>query len=366
MRNKSLDVYKFLFCCIIMFFHFYKPTGEHLIGGAGGVEFFVLVASMFFYAKFYRNQSSGQPIRDNLAYGKKRLLRFLPYTTIAFVLAYIAYRIIPYWMAGKEITLLQMHKWMSKDIWELLLVSMCGLNKGAAFLNGAAWTLSAMLICEVVIWGLLQYNEKLFRTLIAPCSILGILGYWVNMKDGDYKLYVGFTTFGVLRVFLIMCMGYYVYHFAVQLSRKQFRKQGRLALTAAEFLCLGISLLNMSNFSTRYFRYENILLFCVVVAIAYSGQSYSGKLCGPTALAKHLGELSLGIYLVHYSVLKIFKLLYEDPYDMYLHKFAYLIAVLLASEAFLFGVKGLMKLIKKAKNGIAKRNLSENENYEKA
>lgn len=349
-----------------MFFHFYLQTNEHLIGGSGGVEFFVLVASMFFYAKFYRNQSSGQPIRDNLAYGRKRLLRFLPYTTVAFVIAFIAYRVIPYWIAGKEMTFLQLYKWLSKDLWELLLVSMCGLNKGAAFLNVAAWTLSAMLICEVVVWGLLQYNEKLFRTLIAPCSILAILGYWINMENGDYKLHVGFTTFGVLRVFLIMCIGYYVYHFAVQLSEKQFSKQGRLALTVAEFLCLGISLLNMNNFSSLYFRYENILLFCVMVTIAYSGQSYSGKICGPAVLTKHLGELSLGIYLVHYSVLKIFRLLYEDPYKMYSHKFAYLLAVLLASELFLLVVEWPGKLFRKAKAKKAQRDLYKNENFEKA
>lgn len=347
MRNRSIDVYKFLFCVIIMFFHFYRQTDEHMIGGAGGVEFFVLAASMFFYQKFYKTRVSGG--MSNLRYAKKRFMRFFPYTTAAFIIALFTNRIIPRILEEKATTFLQLYKWFSKDIWELLLLFSCGVNGNSGMLNGTVWTLSAMLICEFFVWGLLQHNEKLFRTLLAPLAFLTILGFWKNMDTADKDLWIGFTTFGVLRVFLLMCLGYYVYALSMRLQKMSLSRYARVWLTVCEFLCIGISLVNMNFFSTRYFRYENILLFSVAIIIAYSGQSFSGKIFAVESVTKYLGELSLGVYLIHDPILKVFRQIYPDPYVMYAHKFVYLLAVLVISAVFLVAVKRLTALFSKLK-----------------
>lgn len=352
MRNKVLDAYKFLFCCVIMLYHFFYATGgQYLVGGAGGVEFFVLAASLFFYRKFYHQAQSGR-LMSNLTYGKKRLLRFLPYTTVAFIIAVVVKRIIPTLLKGKVITAVQLYKWFSKDIWEWLLVSMNGLNGESQLLNGPTWTLSAMLISEVLIWGLLQYNERLFRIVLAPVTILVFPGYWEGVDSAGYASWHGFTTFGVLRVFFLMCLGYYIYSAAVKLREVRLSKYGRAVLTACEFFCLGLSLVNMNFFSSRYFRFEIILLLSIVLLIAYSGQSYSEQLCRSAAVTTYLGELSLAIYLVHSPILAAFQIVYPDPNALYAHKLAFCFVVLLTSVLFLPFVKGLIALFLKLKERI--------------
>ena len=54
MRNGAIDVYKFIFCWVIAFYHFYGNGQEHLHMGSLGVEFFVMVSGVFFFSKWER------------------------------------------------------------------------------------------------------------------------------------------------------------------------------------------------------------------------------------------------------------------------------------------------------------------------
>ena len=53
-RNYSIDLLKFLFSWVIVFFHFYGDTHKHFIGGWFAVEFFLITASVLFFQKFER------------------------------------------------------------------------------------------------------------------------------------------------------------------------------------------------------------------------------------------------------------------------------------------------------------------------
>lgn len=57
-RNHAVDAYKFIFCCIIAMFHFFGGSDAHMVGGAAGVEFFVMAAGLFFFQKLERETAA--------------------------------------------------------------------------------------------------------------------------------------------------------------------------------------------------------------------------------------------------------------------------------------------------------------------
>lgn len=346
MRNKTLDIYKFIFCCVIALFHFYKEVGGHFLGGAGGVEFFVIAAALFFYGKLERSYKADDTV-SGLAYAKKRFLRFFPYTTAAFVVSFLIRRVWILYRAGEALTLDKMYRWLSGDLWELLLIDLCGLNNGKGFLYVPAWTISAMLICEFIVWTLCRHNKKLFCTIIAPFSILFILGFWRNIESADFKTWIGFTTFGVLRVFLCYCLAYFVYAAARKLAEMKLTSSARALLTIAEISALLVSLWNMEHYDSRYFRYENILLFCILLLIAFSGQSYTNRIFRGEKLTKYLGELSFAVYLTHYSVLIVINELYPEPEVLATHIWEYIAITLAVSVVFDFVMKYIVKAASK-------------------
>lgn len=335
MRNRAIDIYKFIFCCVIAAFHFFNEGGTHIIGGAGGVEFFVLAAGLFFFKKLEKEAAAPDGM-DSIAYIKKRFLRFFPYTTAGMLLAFLVEKVWIYTLDGGTLTLIKIYEWFSRDIWDYLLVSMSGLNAGKSMLNGPLWTVSAMLICELLIWGLYRWNKQLFRTVIAPAAVLVILAYWKNIEEADYKIWIGFTTFGVVRVFGDYCLALFVYEAAKRLAScgDRLTALARALLTVCELGCLALAIANMEFFDSRYFRYFNILLFCVALVICFSGQSLSDRVFRHGKVSAYLGTLSLSLYIVHYPVLDVFRQFWPEPEVLDRHFLLFAGAVLVCSVVF--------------------------------
>ena len=67
MRNRAMDAYKFIFCCVIAVYHFFEKSDAHMLGGAGGVEFFVMAAGLFFFQKLEREMAAPDGGMDSVA-----------------------------------------------------------------------------------------------------------------------------------------------------------------------------------------------------------------------------------------------------------------------------------------------------------
>ena len=337
MRNRAMDVYKFIFCCVIAVLHFYKGSGAHMAGGGIGVEFFVMAAGLFFFQKLEREMAAPDGGMDSIAYIKKRFMRFFPYTTAGLLAAFLVKRVWIYTGDGGVLSLGKLYKWFSRDIWDYLLVSMNGLNAGKSMLNGPLWTVSAMLICELLIWGLYRWNKQLFRTVLAPAAILFVLAYWKNIEGtADHHAWIGWTTFGVLRVFGDYCLSFFIYEAAKRLAAvgERLTTLARGLLTVCEFGCLLLSIVNMEVVNSRYFRYFNMLLFCVALVICFSGQSFSSRLFRHGKVAACLGTLSLSVYIIHYPILDAFCYIYPETDVLEQHFFLFLAVVMACSVLF--------------------------------
>lgn len=341
MRIGSVDVYKFCFSWVICFYHYYNLSSPnpHFPMGEVAVELFVLISGVFLYMGWERKKQKQLQSRGTentlspYAYLKHRYLRFLPCTLVGFVLAF-GVRTWMFTQQGDAVDLQQTLTWLSKDVWEMFLVSMNGINNNAKLLNVPVWTVSAMLIAEFVAFSLLDNKEKLFTTLICPCVILFAYGYWRHMPSANHELWIGFTTFGVLRVFALVCLAWYCWQLIKRMRQTQFTKVGSILLGICEILLYFGALVLMMNFDTRYFRWIITAMFFFAVAISISGASFTCSLLPAGRITQYLGELSMGIYLTHYPIMLIFRFVLVEPENVYRHKFTFLAVVLVAAVLF--------------------------------
>lgn len=342
-----MDVLRFFWCWEIAFFHFYNKAdpNPHFPNGVLGVEFFVLTAGVFFYMGWERTKQTrteGDLVYYPWVYGKKRFFRFFEYAFPATLLAAIAKRI--YIISGGAMP--SAHDLLanvSKDIWEFLLVEMGGLNNDAATLIGPAWTISSMLIAEVFILCLLVRWEKHCASWIFPFAILIGYGWWRHLDSAAVVLWHGFSTFGTIRVFLLMCCAYYSSRMLLHMRDWKLSAFGKALLTAIEIALFILTVLLVMRYNSRYTRYFATLLFAFQIPLVLSSQSYIGGLVKRyTKLTSYLGELSFGVYLVHEPVLAIFVHRWPDPYEMFSHKYEFLLIVAVISVAFI----PLCKLLK--------------------
>ena len=339
MRNPSIDIYKFFFSLMIAIFHFYgrSTPREHFPLGGVIVEFFVLASGVFFYSKWERVKQKNKITElYPYEYAKKRFLRFFPYNLAGVIFAFLVRRIYLYQADGGVVTIGKIVRWLSSDIWEIILIKMNGLNKNAGLLNAPAWTISAMFIVEFVIVCLLVNREKLFYTVICPISILVGYGFWRHVENGGNEIWIGFTTFGVLRVFLVMCLAWYCYQLAEFIKKAQYTQKGIWILTFCEVICYCSVLLIVMYGTTRNFKWvaTGFLLFAVSLSASQKTYIYTLSMKLNHTFTSWLGRLSVDIYLAHGTIIYLFTHFYPDKYDMYRQKFIYMLLCLAVAIIF--------------------------------
>ncbi len=57
-RNAVVDVLKFIFSLVVVFFHFYQSTDEHFSMGFVSVEFFATISGVYFF-QMYEQATKG-------------------------------------------------------------------------------------------------------------------------------------------------------------------------------------------------------------------------------------------------------------------------------------------------------------------
>lgn len=204
-------------------------------------------------------------------------------------------------------TVTEWAKYFSSGVWEIVMVKWNGINDNMQLVNSPAWTLSALLIVGALIWTLMYYYKAHFLHIIMPLSLVIGFGYWMQIPSANVELWIGFTTFGTFRTWLVMCLSYYCIPLSQRLAKSPFNRTGKLLLTAAEIMCHFFSLLGIFFTEQRYAQWLVMVAFMCSISIALSGHSYLEDLLSRGKLVDILGELSMSVYLVHKAVILIFK-----------------------------------------------------------
>lgn len=333
-HNYNIDIAKLMYAWCVVLCHFYSDTYIYFGNGRFAVEFFLITAGIFFFKAWERDESAPPG-----KYLYKRYMRFLPWTTTAFIFTFVVRRVV---IAGN--TPRQLIENLSKDIWEVLLIKMNGINHGGMLLNWPIWTLSAMLLVEIVMIGCLYCNKKAVINIVIPVSIIVGYGYWRNISSADAVGWIGFTTFGVFRAWIVYCCAYYCLRLSELLAKIRFTVWGQVVLTAVETLCHIFAVLAISFLDSRYWQWCTTLAFFIAIAIALSGHSLWNVILSKAAgVIKHLGALSLCTYVIHGPIVKYFEYIYPDMEVRYSRVGQYAAVVIIASVAHYLLVKWMIR-----------------------
>ena len=334
MRIGFVDLIKLISAFIVCFYHFFNvvsPNPYYPLGDLT-VELFVLIAGIFLFSGAEKQRTLPQGMQSPYAFLKKRFFRFFPYAIWGFLFA-LAVKIHITTVQGKAFDGEILGKWLSDGIWDVLMIKMNGMNDNQALLNVPAWTLSAMLIAEFLAYACLYNHKKSFETVIVPASIIIGLGIWRHIPDASHQLWLGFTTFGLLRVWILYCLSWYCYKLVVHFKSLSLSKAGRITVTVGEFVCYLTALLIIMNETSRNYRWIATLLLFLAVAVSISGKSVTARFIRNKKVITWMGEMSMGVYMAHYPVMQLFRNWYPGE-QVLAHFLPFLIAVIVASVLF--------------------------------
>lgn len=337
-RNLDIQLFKFLYAWVIVIYHLASSTAITCEGGYCGVEYFLLVAGVFLFLSFEKGAETGK-LRTPVQYAVKRFGRFFPWSLIAFLLAAAVERI---WLHPTN-SLAAWADYFAGDIWEILLLKWNGMNNNAYLLNPPAWTLSAMLIVGFFIWTMMYYYKKPFVNLIMPLVLVVGFGYWMHLPSANTETWIGFTTFGTFRTLLIMCLGFYCIPMAKKLGAQQLNRRGKCALTVVEILIHVCAFGIMIVRGERYYQWLLTLMFMISIAIAMSGHSYLAKATENSKIIQLLGDVGMSIYLVHVTVIRVFRAYFDMSNWAYYRLLPVLAVVLGVAFLHYFGTKWIVK-----------------------
>ena len=290
-------------------------------------------------------------------YLKRRFKRFFPQTFLAFLISFFAVHIYK-----GSLSLNEFYNVLTSDIWEILLIKMCGLNNGFNLLNAPSWNISALLIVEFILLSLLINQEKLTKTFIIPITLLIGFGYWSNYGIPGPAPYtwVNFTTFGVIRVWLCFSLSLYCYEFMLKIKNLNFNRYGEILLSIIEIVLYISIIICMQYGFSRNYMFLIILLFSLAVPISISKKSYinSSKIFN-NKITEYLGKLSFSIFLIHHPILIFYIKYFQSKNDI--DFFKYLTIVVLLSIFFLRFVNYFLVVCKFVYNYFCSKILFENE-----
>ena len=303
-RNMTIDFFKFYYSFFIVAYHFYNPLKIYFIRGNLAVSFFLIVSGVLLFSSFEK----GNHISPN-RFALKRLKRFVPSVFISYFFAFIIKRLI----IDSTTSPSKLVDYISSDMWEILLLKMNGMNLDKQFFNSPVWTISSIFIVGCIFWCLLFTCKSFFLNCILPVTLIGFFGYYWHQPSTSHEVWNGFTTAGTLRAYIMMGLGFYCYKISEHISSVNFNLTGRLFLTIIELLCHTFVIWSVNTRSSSNYELCNTLMFCISIAIAFSGKSFSGKVFSKFKITKYLAQLSLSIYLVHRPVISLMSWYYGSP-----------------------------------------------------
>ena len=298
-RNHEIDFFRLVFALLIMGHHAAGLLGwNHCKDGAIGVEFFFVVAGVFFARSIKRvacDPDLNPPkslYRDSVRFIFHKISIFYPYFLFSFIVAFIVRQIVP------GIRLWNILENGVGSIWELLMLQTAGY--AGYWPTGTGWYLSALILAQWILYPLARKNYHRFIYWISPLAVIlinGITNYNYPTIHGTVDLFLGFASRGIIRAINEICLGSIAYEVAMWLARLSLTKLARSLLTALQVFCYGITIASAWYMPISQYDYVLLLLIAIAVTITISGQDLIGSwLHGRLPLAK----FSLALFMNHF------------------------------------------------------------------
>lgn len=209
----------------------------------------------------------------------------------------------------------------------------------------------SMLIAEFCVLGCLALFERQYLNFFMHLSVIAGFGFWANSDMSAIGVHTFFTS-GTLRIYILTCIGCYVYWLSRWLGKNSFTFLGECLLTVLELSGYGGCLLIICLRRTLYYNFCFILLIAISLAISLSGKSCSARVFPESRMTGFCAEFSLYLYVTQLIVLRFFRAVYLDSNELYRQKFVFILTAIAVAFAFMYLTRGTVKLF-----GMAKRKL---------
>ena len=295
-RNGSLDLLKFLFALMIVFFHGKNLSNDGtyiFTGGNIGVEFFFIVSGCLMAASATRKEMTTTLGRDTKDFIIHKIKGLMPNYYVAFIIAFlVVHRDVP--------NAAVFFGDLANSIWELLLITATGLGQDNGLNNGPVWYLSAMLLAMIIIWPLMRKYKDTFLYIIAPVALLILLGFtyhnWAHF--GGANIWFGQVLKGTVRAFMGILIGSVIYLVSSKLQSLNLSKLSIALLSIAEIS--GYISIFVINFYYGRNREDWLYLFLLSVCVTITMSNVSiWATCLQGSVCSWLGVFSYSLYLGH-------------------------------------------------------------------
>ena len=295
-RSGNLDLLKFLFSLMIVFFHGKNlATTESYIfpGGSIAVEFFFIVSGVLMARAACTYEMQENLGKDTFVFMKHKISGLLPNYYIAFVIAFA--------VVHRGVTsLTSLSRSLASSLWEALLLINTGLRPSKSVCNGPVWYLSAMLLAMCIIWPIMRKFKDTFFYAIAPISAVFLMGitYQNWSSFGGASIWLGFTSKGTVRAFMGILLGCVGYKVSEYLKKQEFTTLSRILFAIVEISGYA-AIFVVSFFKGRGdMDWLELLVLTVCITITFSNVSvWAGWFSHP--IFNWLGVFSYSLYLGH-------------------------------------------------------------------
>ncbi len=303
-RNGEIDLIRFVFAIVIMLHHLgmrtplFDVAGLHfqVINAGGFVVVFYFLTSGWLMAKSADSTSSEVNFdiksipKHTTEYMWKRYKHFLTWFIPAFILNMI-------WDC-MNYGLLEMLKHTFYNIPNLLMLQQVGFGFSEVYANGyyvnAAWFLSSLMLCSLVIYPLILWKKDLFTRIIAPVVI--ILGFYVRLnKYGDLR-----GGINLWYPMIVMCMGCVAYEMSNYLANNVSLSKYSPFLHFLEISIYLLVIMYVCSSLPLAFEYPLVFLLFIAVTITFSKVTYLDFFDKP--IFSFLGRASFPLYLLHEAI----------------------------------------------------------------
>lgn len=299
-KNYTIEFYRFIFCCIVIFLHFRYNYGGELFedtgmfsGGYLGVEFFFITSGYLMMWSMERSSSLAHISTKNSAEAEtrrffvKRFQRLMPLYWVAMVLLFLER-----FYFGAITDLVDLKRVLLSTFPEFLGMQ---LFWGPILMNAPVWFISAMLWMQPLAYYLLRKQRDIYLTIIAPMALLLFCGLGWN-AFGYIDLTMWEPPYAFLRAFSEIGLGCLVYC-AVTYVRKNYILN-TAAVTVAETGLFIVILAIMYRTRRDYKDYMMIFLIAGHIFLTFLNQGLLTKLLNRRIFQK-LGHLSYPMYVNH-------------------------------------------------------------------
>lgn len=304
LRNGEVEFVRFIMAVIIVIHHTQKncDTGSYLfIVGSLAVEFFFLLSGYLMVQsiqKLSASESNMSPVEETWGFLLRKVKSFLPEVVIAGLVALLMMLCLLH-IAGKEKIILAVG-----GVFNDVFLFRSFYLKDWAGVNGPVWYLSSMLICMSLLFPLFRKFGSAPWILTLSLLIIGLLIHETGCVRGPSNWFV-FTLKGNLRAFAEIGIGAFAYYACSALKNCRWTVLGRWLLFWVKWLILIGLLTFMGVGAWKLSEGIFVALMWLYLVLVFTRGSVDGYFYDKK-LFYFLGKLSLPLYLIHFSIIKIY------------------------------------------------------------